>query len=141
MGKEIIIRGRAIYPGIVEGEALVSKLPMMGWGNVKPDRGYTVERGHPLYEVSFKDKILVLPFTRGSGGFLAYSVTKMYGTNPKAMLISQVMSISIFTGMNLKQPTMTDFDLDPVEVIETGDHVYVNADEGYIRVTKGKSSE
>jgi hypothetical protein len=38
--------------------------------------------------------------------------------------------------MNLAQPTMTDFDRDPVEVIETGDHVYVNADEGYIKVVK-----
>jgi hypothetical protein len=31
---------------------------------------------------------------------------------------------------------MTDFESDPMEVIETGDMVLVNADEGYIEITK-----
>ena len=48
--KEIVIRGRAVYGGVARGEALVSPMPMMGWGNVKPERGYTVEREHPLNE-------------------------------------------------------------------------------------------
>ena len=136
MESEIIIHGRTIYPGKAEGEALVSKMPMMGWGNVKPNLGYTVERNHPLYEVPLTGKVLVLPFTRGSGGFVAYAATKAFGKNPVAMLISQAISISVFTGMGLQQPTMTDFDQDPVEVIETGDYVYVNADEGYVKVVK-----
>jgi predicted aconitase with swiveling domain len=33
-------------------------------------------------------------------------------------------------------PSMTDFERDPMEVIETGDMVLVNADEGYIEITK-----
>jgi hypothetical protein len=33
-------------------------------------------------------------------------------------------------------PAMTDFERDPMEVIETGDMVFVNADEGYIEITK-----
>jgi predicted aconitase with swiveling domain len=135
--KEIIIRGRAIYPGRAEGEALVSKMPMMGWGNVKADAGYTVERGHPLYEVPFKGKVLILPYVRGSGGFVSYGHTKAYGSNPIAMLVTQAMSIPIMAGMILKQPTMTDFDIDPVEAIETGDYVIVDADAGQVRVIKG----
>jgi hypothetical protein len=31
---------------------------------------------------------------------------------------------------------MTDFERDPCEVIKTGDMVLVNADEGYIEITK-----
>jgi len=134
--KEIIIRGRAISPGIAEGEALVSKGPLMGWGNVKQDAGYTVERDHPLYEIPFKNKVLVLPYVRGSGGFMGYGHSKAFGSNPIAMLVTQPMSISIMAGMILKQPTMTDFDIDPVSVIDTGDYVYVNADEGYIKIMK-----
>jgi hypothetical protein len=33
-------------------------------------------------------------------------------------------------------PSMTDFETDPLDVIETGDLVLVNADEGYIEITK-----
>lgn len=134
--KEIIIRGRTIYPGVAEGEALVSKMPMMGWVNVNAKQGFTVERGHPLYEVPFTGKVLVIPYSRGSGGFIMYGRTRDYNAHPKAMLISKCMSISIMAGMILKQPTMTDFDIDPVEVIETGDYVIVNADEGYVKVLK-----
>lgn len=137
--EEIIIRGRTLYPGKAEGEALVSKGPMMGWGNVKADAGYTVERGHPLCETPFKDKILVLPYVRGSGGFMSYGASRMYGSNPAALLISQPMSISILTAMILKQPAMTDFEQDPSKLTDTGDYVYVNADEGYICIVKGRS--
>jgi predicted aconitase with swiveling domain len=138
--EEIIIRGRTVYPGKTEGEALVSKGPMMGWGNVKADAGYTVERGHPLYEMPFKGKILILPFIRGSGGFMAYGASALFGSNPAAILISQPMSIAIMTAMILKHPVMTDFDRDPSKAADTGDFVYVNADEGYIRIVKGGHS-
>jgi hypothetical protein len=33
-------------------------------------------------------------------------------------------------------PTMSDFDRDPLEVIETGDWVKVDADNGIVEVTK-----
>lgn len=134
--KRIIIKGRTVYPGKVEGEALVSELPLMGWGNVNVKQGYTVERGHPLYEVPFKDKILVFPYVRGSGGFVMYGHTKAYDVNPLAMLCSKTISYSIFAGMIMKQPMMTDFDTDPLEVISSGDRVIVNADEGYVEVIK-----
>ena len=31
---------------------------------------------------------------------------------------------------------MTDFEEDPMQYIETGDTVFINADEGYIEITK-----
>jgi K+/H+ antiporter YhaU regulatory subunit KhtT len=33
-------------------------------------------------------------------------------------------------------PTVTDFDRDPTEVIETGDEVIVNGDKGIVEVIK-----
>ena len=33
-------------------------------------------------------------------------------------------------------PAMTDFEEDPLKYIETGDTVFVNADDGYIEITK-----
>ena len=46
--EKIILKGRKVVGGIAEGEALVSKKPLMGWGNVDSKNGYTVERNHPL---------------------------------------------------------------------------------------------
>ncbi len=136
MGKEFIIHGRTVYPGVAEGEALVSKIPMMGWGNYNVQMGYTVERGHPLYEVPIKDKILIFPFARGSGGFVMYGHSTAQGNGPKAMLFTLPYSVEINTAMILKKPCMTDFDRDPVELIDTGDTVIVNADEGFVKVIK-----
>ena len=70
--KKIVLKGRKVIGGIAEGEALVSKMPLMGWGNADAKNGYTVERNHPLYEVPFKGKILVFTTPRGSGGFVSY---------------------------------------------------------------------
>ena len=35
--KKIVLKGRKVIGGIAEGEALVSKMPLMGWGNVRAE--------------------------------------------------------------------------------------------------------
>jgi predicted aconitase with swiveling domain len=52
-------------------------------------------------------------------------------TTTKAALGAVVMRI----------PTMTDFDSDPLEQIETGDWVRIDADEGTVSVWKGGRPE
>lgn len=134
--KKIIIKGRKVIGGVAEGEALVSKMPLMGWGNVDAKNGYTVERNHPLYEVPFKGKILVFTTPRGSGGFVGYGVTRNFGTNPAAFLYREGNNLTVFAAMAANVPTVTDFDQDPTEVIETGDWVRVDGDKGIVEVTK-----
>jgi predicted aconitase with swiveling domain len=134
--KKIIIKGRKVIGGIAEGEALVSKMPLMGWGNVDAKNGYTVERNHPLYEVPFKGKVLVFTTPRGSGGFVGYGRSKVFGTNPAAFLYREGNNLTVFAAMAANVPTVTDFDQDPTEVIETGDWVRVNGDEGIVEVIK-----
>jgi uncharacterized protein len=133
---KIILKGRKVIGGVVEGEALVSKKPLMGWGNVNIKEGYTVERNHPLYKVPFKGKILVFPGPRGSGGFVGYGKTRDFGVNPAAFLYTKGNNLTVFAAMNMKVPTVTDFDQDPTEVIETGDFVRVDGDKGIIEVYK-----
>ena len=41
-----------------------------------------------------------------------------------------------FAGMSAQVPAVTDLDKDPVEVIETGDWVRVDGDNGIVEVTK-----
>ena len=135
---KIVLKGRKVIGGVAEGEALVSKRPLMGWGNVNIRGGFTVERNHPLYEVPFKDKILVFTEPRGSGGFVGYGNTRQFGKNPAAFLYRRGNNLTVFAAMNMKVPAMTDFDQDPTEVIETGDFVRVDADKGIVEVFKKK---
>lgn len=133
---KIILRGRKVIGGIAQGEALVSKMPLMGWGNVDSKNGYTVERNHPLYEIPYKGKVLVFTEPRGSGGFVGYGKSRDFGTNPAAFLYRRGNNLTIFAAMAANVPTVTDFDQDPTEVIETGDYVIVNGDEGIVEVIK-----
>lgn len=136
--RKIILKGRKVMGGVAEGEALVSKMPLMGWGNVDVQGGFVKERNHPLYEVPFKGKVLVFTEPRGSGGFVGYGITRQFGTNPAAFLYRKGNNLTVFAAMNMKVPTVTDFDQDPTEVIETGDYVRVDGDKGIVEVTKKK---
>ncbi len=135
MTEKIRIKGRATYPGCVEAEALVSPKPLQGFANVKPEEGYTVERRHPLYKVPYTGKVLVFPSPRGSGGLMMYG----FGSKkPAAFVYTKASPLTVLLALQAHVPSMTDFERDPMEVIETGDMVVVNADEGYIEITKKK---
>ncbi len=95
-----------------------------------------MERNHPLFDVPFKGKVLVFTEPRGSGGFVLYGRTRESGNHPAAFIYRKGNNLSVFAAMNMKVPSVTDFDLDPVEVIETGDLVRVDADNGIVEVTK-----
>ncbi|MFC2038255.1 aconitase X swivel domain-containing protein [Chloroflexota bacterium] len=138
---KIILKGRKVIGGIARGEALVSKMPLMGWGNVKAQQGFTVERNHPLYEVPFKGKVLVFTEPRGSGGFVGYGHSRNFDTNPAAFLYRKGNNLTVFAAMVMNVPTVTDFDQDPTEVIETGDMVIVNGDEGIVEVIKKQKGD
>ena len=130
--EKIRIKGRAEYPGCVEAEALVSKKPLQGFTNCNSMKGYTVERRHPLFKVPYTGKVLVYPSPRGSGGFIAYG----FGAKPAAFVHTKSCPLTVTCAVAGKVPSMTDFEKDPMDYIETGDMVLVNADEGYIEITK-----
>ena len=131
--RKIRIKGRAEFPGCVEAEALVSPKPLMGFTNVSGKRGCTTERNHPLFKVPYTGKVLVFPSPRGSGGFMGYG----RGENKPAAFVHTVSSsLTVLCALSGHIPAMTDFEEDPMQYIETGDMVLVNADEGYIEITK-----
>lgn len=130
--KKIRIKGRCEFPGCVEAEAIVSPKPLEGFTNCSPINGYTTERNHPLIKIPYTDKVLVYPSPRGSGGFLAYGA----GAKPAAFVHTEGSPLSVVCAMVGRVPSMTDFEMDPLDYIETGDMVLVNADEGYIEITK-----
>jgi predicted aconitase with swiveling domain len=134
---KIILRGRKVVGGCAEGEALVTRDTISGWGGIDPMTGTVIETHHELRGVSFKDKVLVFPGAKGSSGWsAAFHLARIAGSAPKAMVFN-VMTTKIALGaVVIRAPSVTDLDQDPLRVIETGDWVKVDGDRGIVEVTK-----
>jgi predicted aconitase with swiveling domain len=133
----IVLRGRKVVGGVAEGEALVTRDTISGWGGVNPTNGTVIETRHELRGVSFKDKVLVFPGAKGSSGWSGmFHMTRLMGTAPKAMVFN-IMTTKIALGAVVMHcPSVTELDQDPLDVIETGDWVRVDGDRGLVEVTK-----
>ena len=59
---------------------------------------------------------------------------------PKAMLFNKMTTKVALGAVVTHAPAMTDFDRDPIEVIETGDWVKVDADRGIVEVRKRRAA-
>ena len=135
--KTIVLHGRKVVGGVSEGEALVTRDTVSGWGGVDPRTGTIVETRHELCGVSFKDKILVFPGAKGSSGWSQYfHLARLAGTAPKALLYNRTTTKVALGAVVMRVPALTDFDRDPLELIETGDWVKVDADRGIVEITK-----
>ncbi len=136
-GTTLKLTGRKIVGGVVEGEALVTKDHISGWGGIDPRTGTVIEVRHQLRGVSFAGKVLVFPGAKGSSGWSAmFHSTRMYGKAPAAMLFNEMTTKIALGAVVTHAPAMTDFDQNPLEVIETGDWVKVDADRGIVEITK-----
>jgi uncharacterized protein len=136
----IILRGRKVVGGSAEGEALVTRDRISGWGGIDPRTGTIIETRHELRGVSFAGKVLVFPGAKGSSGWSnQFHMTRLMGTAPKAMLFNEMTTKIALGAVVTHCPSMTGFDQDPLEVIETGDWVVVDADAGTVTVTKRAS--
>ncbi len=133
----ILLHGRKIVGGSAQGEALVTRQTISGWGGIDPKTGTIIELRHELRGKSFKDKILVLPGAKGSSGWSAFfHMARLNGAAPKGFLFNK-MSTKIALGLVVtRAPAVSDFDRDPLTVIETGDWVEMDADQGIVKVTK-----
>lgn len=133
----IVLRGRRVVGGCAEGEALVTRETISGWGGIDPMTGTIIETHHELRGQSFKDKVLVFPGAKGSSGWSnAFHMTRITNSAPKAMVFNQMTTKIALGAVVLHAPAVTDLDQDPLRVIETGDWVKVDGDRGLVEVTK-----
>lgn len=61
-----IIQGKSFIQGTASGIALATNEPLSFWGGYDWKTGEIIDRRHTLSGMIAKDKILVIPFTRGS---------------------------------------------------------------------------
>jgi predicted aconitase with swiveling domain len=135
----IVLRGRKVVGGVAEGEALVTREAISGWGGVDPLQGKIIETRHELRGQSFKDKVLVFPGAKGSSGWsVAFHTTRLAGTAPKALVFNETNTKVALGAVVMRVPAVTDLDRDPLEVIATGDWVKVDGDSGTVEVRKAR---
>ena len=137
--KKIILHGRKVAGGCAEGEALVTRDTISGWGGINPMQGTIIERRHELRGQSFKGKVLVFPGAKGSSGWSTrFHIARLAGAAPQAMIFNEMTTKIALGAVVTHAPAVTDLDQDPLEVITTGDWVRVDGDQGLVEVTKRK---
>ena len=125
-------KGRKIYKGIAEGEAIVTKDGISFYGGVDPDTGKVVEVGHELENQSITGKILVFPTGKGStvGSYTLYRMKKN-NTAPAAIVNEQIDTIIAVGCIISEIPCVDKID---VNKIKTGQKIVVNGSEGTVEV-------
>jgi hypothetical protein len=126
------LKGRKIYKGIAEGEAIVTKDGISFYGGVDPDTGKVVEVGHELEGQSVTGKILVFPTGKGStvGSYTIYRMKKN-NTAPAAIVNEQIDTIIAVGCIISEIPCVDKID---VSIIKTGQKMIVNGSEGTVEV-------
>lgn len=135
---EVVLRGRPIVEGYALGPALVTSEPISFLGGVDPETGIIIEKGHELEGESVSGKILVFPHGKGStvGSYVIYRLS-VGGKAPRAMVNIKTDPVVVAGCVISEIPLVDSPDRDPLEVIRTGDRVFVDGYRGLIYVLRG----
>ncbi len=138
MSEKITLKGRPAFHGKASGKALVCKNSIQGWGGMNGEEGTILEKGHIHEGVSIKDRILVLPCSKGSCGWSGqFHACMESGNSPAGWLFSKIDSRCATAASVLKIPVVSDFtECDPCDMINSGDWVEMDGDTGTVIVTK-----
>jgi predicted aconitase with swiveling domain len=136
---DIVLTGRRVVGGVAEAEALMTRETISGWGGINAMSGTIIESRHELRGVSFAGKVLVFPGAKGSSGWSAmFHTARLAGKAPAAMLFNVMTTKAALGAVVMRIPTVTEFDRDPLDLIETGDRVRVDGDNGRVEIWKAR---
>ena len=117
------LKGRLIYKGTAEGEALVTSQPLSFYGGIDPNSGMVIEKGHELQGQSVKGKILVFPTGKGStvGSYTMYRM-KRNGTAPLGIVNKECETIVAVGAIISEIPCVDKID---ISKIKTGEQIKI----------------
>jgi predicted aconitase with swiveling domain len=120
------LKGRIIYKGKAEGEALVTSQPISFYGGIDPNTGVVIEKGHELQGQSVKGKILAFPTGKGStvGSYTLYRMKKN-GTAPVGIVNRECETVVAVGAIISEIPCVDKID---VEKIKTGNNIRIEND-------------
>jgi predicted aconitase with swiveling domain len=126
------LKGRTIYAGSAEGEALVTTMGISFFGGVDPETGVVVERGHELEGQCIAGRVLVFPSGKGStvGSYTLYRL-KHAGLAPAAIINAECETITAVGCIIAEIPCV---DMVDIGELRTGERVKVDGEKGVIAV-------
>ena len=86
--EKIILNGKVVVPGEAQGVALVANEPLSFWGGYDQKTGEIIDRRHILSGKMAKDKILAIPFSRGSSTTTAVLLDAIRAKTAPAAIIT-----------------------------------------------------
>ncbi len=136
---EISLKCHKIIGGYGEGEALVSHEPICFY-LTDPKTGIVREKSHELAGKNLANKVLVFPSGKASSVVQIDGLFKLASHNlaPKAMIVKDVETVLVVSAFMVKVPLVDRLEKDPLEAIQTGDFVKVDAEKGTVIITKQK---
>lgn len=133
----MILKGRTIYSGIVEGEALVTRMGISFFGGVDPETGVIVEPGHELEGQSIAGRVLVFPTGKGStvGSYTLYRLKKNAAA-PLAIINTECETITAVGCIIAEIPC-----LDQVQIgeLQSGQRLRVDAAGGQVKILEDRA--
>jgi predicted aconitase with swiveling domain len=135
---KVTLKGRTASKGMAQGEALVCRKPFMFLSHVDFQSGLVNTKGHEVEGQNVKGKVVVFPYGCGSTGEeQSLLFLKEAGAAPKAIIAgSAVHSPGVIGAILAEIPMVYGLDQNALGLMETGDHVKVDANCGIIEVTK-----
>lgn len=141
--KKVVLKGRGVLEGIAEGYALVSDEQIVWSHGVEPSKGIIDDKRVKLCGQSIKNKVFVYPYGKGSTSSSTWILETIRCNNAPCAMINKETELIIATGFlygqllyDAKIPVVDSLDMDPLEVIETGDFVKVDGYKGIVEVYK-----
>lgn len=139
MAGEIVLKGRGVMPGVVEGEAVVCPGGLSAYGGLDLESGTIVDFESPSHGRSIKGAILILPGSKGSNGWSSsFTAARVAGAAPAAWAFSRVDSSVGVAVVTVGIPAVVDFaaDDDPCLKAATGDCVRLDGANGNLTILK-----
>jgi uncharacterized protein len=140
---KIILKGRGLTNGVVEGEALVTTQSFGFSHGVDPTTGKIGDERHELRGQSLKGKVFVFPYCKGSSTNGLFILELVRCGNAPAAVINIDTEPSTGAGFIMGEifykktvPIVDHLDKNPTEVIQTGDWVRVDAAKGTVEVIR-----
>lgn len=134
---ELVLKGHKVVGGSAEGEALVTRDCISFMGSVNPNTGVITEKGHQLEGKNISNKILIYPSGKGStgGSYMLYDMAQR-GTAPKAIVNIRAEAVTAIGAIMGEIPMVDRVEKNPLEVLNTGDYVRIEADKGLVVVLR-----
>ena len=119
----------------IEGEALVTDVPITFLGFVNRNTGVIEEEGHPLNGQSMANKILIFP--KGSGSTVApYVLLGLFynGNGPIAIINTDLDQQTIPACSLLGIPYAHSFDDNPCQTVNNGEKIKLKLENGEVKL-------